>query len=318
VAEVVLQVQRQVEEEGEHRARDPERGELDAGERPALEQPEREHRLPHPAFDRKEGGEQDRGADGERDDHGAAPALLVAAQERQHDQEQTAAEGDEPAPVDPGCVRVTGLTQPQVGDRDRRDPDRDVEEEDRLPSDAVDEGAADEGPDRDCASDRRPVDAHRHPPFPAGGELLGDQSQGDGEHHRAAHALERSRQVQEGRIGCQPAEQRCDREDPQAPGEHPPAAQPVGQRAGGQHQRRQGQRVGVDHPLELGEAGPEVLLDRRQRRVHDGDVEEQHEGGDGDGAEGPPPAIRVALVASLPLCWCHLNISRKSVYNLVR
>src|SRR3954447_846944 len=35
--------------------------------------------------------------------------------------------------------------------------------------------------------------------------------------------------------------------------------------------------VGVDHPLHVAEAGPEVVADRRERHVDDRDVEQQHE-----------------------------------------
>ena len=39
----------------------------------------------------------------------------------------------------------------------------------------------------------------------------------------------------------------------------PPAAEAVGERAGGQHEGGERQRVGVDHPLQVGEAAAEVL-----------------------------------------------------------
>ena len=56
--------------------------------------------------------------------------------------------------------------------------------------------------------------------------------------------------------------------------------------AGGEHARRERQRVGVDHPLQLGERRVERALDRRQRDVHDRDVEQQHE----DRRRRPRPA----------------------------
>src|SRR5437667_287428 len=61
-----------------------------------------------------------------------------------------------------------------------------------------------------------------------------------------------------------------------------------------QHQRREGQGVTRDDPLELGQAGPELAPDRRQGDVHDRVVEHDHEQPDGDGAERPPlPCSRV-------------------------
>src|SRR5215210_211195 len=58
VPEEVLEVERQVQEQGEHRARDPEGRELHAGEGGPLEEAEREHRLRHTLLDRDKGGQQ--------------------------------------------------------------------------------------------------------------------------------------------------------------------------------------------------------------------------------------------------------------------
>ena len=259
VAEEALQVERQVEEQGEHRAGDRERRQLDAGEGAAAEQRERQHRLGNPLLDRHEGRQQHGGAGEERDDQRAAPALLVAAHQRQHQQEQGGGEGDQPAPVDPRCVGVAGLDQLPVGDADRRQPDRHVDQEDRLPPEAVGEEAADQRADRDGAADRGAVDAHRHPAFGAAGELLGDEREGDGEHDRAADALQATGEVEEGRVGGERAEQRGEGEDREADREDASAAQPVGQRAGGEDQGGEREGVGVDHPLQVGEAAAEVL-----------------------------------------------------------
>ena len=88
VPQEVLEVQRQIQEQREHRARDRERRELDAGERRPLEQLERQHRLRHPALDHDEGDQEHDRARQQRDDQRAAPALVVASHERQHQQEQ--------------------------------------------------------------------------------------------------------------------------------------------------------------------------------------------------------------------------------------
>ena len=74
----------------------------------------------------------------------------------------------------------------------------------------------------------------------------------------------------------------------QADDEDAPAADAVGERAGGQQQRGERQRVGVDHPLQVGEVRVQVALDRRQRDVHDRDVEQEHEGRRADGDQRPP------------------------------
>ena len=50
-----------------------------------------------------------------------------------------------------------------------------------------------------------------------------------------------------------------------------------------EHQRRERQRVAGDDPLQLGEIGAEILLDRRQRDVHHRVVEHDHEEAERDG-----------------------------------
>ena len=70
-----------------------------------------------------------------------------------------------------------------------------------------------------------------------------------------------------------------------------PAPEAVGERAGRQLERGERERVGVDHPLQVGQRGVQRLLDVRQRDVHDRDVEQEHEGADGDGDQGPPLAF---------------------------
>src|SRR5436305_549974 len=50
----------------------------------------------------------------------------------------------------------------------------------------------------------------------------------------------------------------------------------------------EGQRIGVNHPLEVREAGAEALADGRQRDVDDRDVEQEHERRHAHRDEGPP------------------------------
>ncbi len=62
----------------------------------------------------------------------------------------------------------------------------------------------------------------------------------------------------------------------------------VGELAADQHQRGERQRVAGDDPLERREVGAEIALDRRQRDVHDGVVEHDHEEAERHGGERPP------------------------------
>src|SRR4029450_3576152 len=101
--------------------------------------------------------------------------------------------------------------------------------------------------------------------------------------------------------------------------EHPPPAVVVAQGPAKQQEPRQGEGVGVDHPLEAGDAGVQVLADGGQGHVDDGGVEEgdarpEHRGqqdpasrgaavaqlaGGGRRGEGPPPWGR----ANRPPLW---------------
>ena len=80
------------------------------------------------------------------------------------------------------------------------------------------------------------------------------------------------------------------------------SAVPVAERAAGQIQRREHQRVREDDPLLAGEAGVEVLLDRGQREVQDGRVDERDRGpGDGRDEDEPAGSDRASLASAYPL-----------------
>ena len=134
----------------------------------------------------------------------------------------------------------------------------------------------DQRPDCHGAADRRPPDSE------GGGavlavELLPDQRQRGREHPRAADSLQPPGEIEEGRVVGDPAEQRGEGEDPEPDREDAAPAEAVAERARRQQKGGEGQRVGVDDPLQAGEAGPEVALDIRQGDVDDRDVEQQHE-----------------------------------------
>ena len=107
----------------------------------------------------------------------------------------------------------------------------------------------------------------------------------------AADALQPAGEVERERRAGEPAQHGGDGEDDEPDQEHAPAADAVGHRAAGQQQRGERERVGVDDPLQVGEVGAEVALDRRQRDVHDRDVEQQHERRQTHGEQRPPLAI---------------------------
>ena len=68
--------------------------------------------------------------------------------------------------------------------------------------------------------------------------------------------------------------ERGDAEAKDAEREDPPLAVQVAERAADQDQRAEREQIAVDDPLLCGEPAAERALDRRQRDVHDGAVEQ--------------------------------------------
>ena len=148
VAADVLHVQREEEEHREHGEADDEGDDVGAEERARAEEAEVDHRHGAPALDDREGGQADDG-DGE---HGElarrAPAPFVALDEREHERGEADREREHAGHVD-GALDglVARLAHGEQRDDDGADGDGKVEEEDRLPADALDEKAADDGAD---------------------------------------------------------------------------------------------------------------------------------------------------------------------------
>ena len=115
-----------------------------------------------------------------------------------------------PGHVDRLRVGRLDVDELRLGDEDRGDPDRDVDEEDPLPAEALGEDAADQRPDRDGAADGRAPDPDRLGAL-AALELLGDQRQRGREHRRGAGALEAAAEVQQRRVAGEAAEERGER-----------------------------------------------------------------------------------------------------------
>ena len=165
------------------------------------------------------------------DDLRRRPPLPVAADERPHDAEQTGAHQAETGQVEPRCGAV-GLRQPAERERDQQQPDRHVEPEDPLPRQALDDGAADERPERDGeAADAAPR-AERQAAL-----LLrhrrAENRQRQRHDDRAAEPLHRPSEVEQLDGRGQRGRHRAEREDADADREHrrrpkrSPSAAPV-------------------------------------------------------------------------------------------
>ena len=131
-------------------------------------------------------------------------------------------------------------------------------------------------PDRDRAADLRPA------------VFRADQRERGGEERRAAHALQlrgRCRARRCSRQGHRASEESVKTTTPTMKTQ--PAAVAVGERAGGEDQGGERERVRVHHPLQPRQARVQVVLDVRQRDVDDRDVEQEHERRRADGDERP-------------------------------
>src|SRR5918997_1752429 len=104
---------------------------------------------------------------------------------------------------------------PSAGERHRRDPDRDVHEEDPVPVDRLRQHAADEQANRAAGGGDEGEDADRLGLLPRFREHGDDHAENDRRGHRAARALEEPRPHQHLLALRDPAQQRGHREHPE-------------------------------------------------------------------------------------------------------
>lgn len=93
----------------------------------------------------------------------------------------------------------------------------------------------------------------------------------------AARALDGPRRNQHAERWRQAAGRRRRAEGHQPGGEHPPPAQPLGERAAGDQQGGEGQGVGVHHLLQPGDPAVQAAPDGRQRHIGHRRVQDDHE-----------------------------------------
>ena len=110
------------------------------------------------------------------------------------------------------------------------------------------------------------------------GECYADDRQHVGADQRAAAALRQPRCDQHGRPGGQAAECRCHDENRQSGAQNPAAAVAVAEAPGRDEQHREGEPVAGHHPLGRAGGRVQVRLHRRERDVHDEEVQNNHEG----------------------------------------
>lgn len=165
--------------------------------------------------------------------------------------------------------------------------DGQVDGEDAAPAPMGDQQPAHHGPGRQ----RQAGDAAPPAQGAAAPQLVGkgalQQGQRVGHQQRGAYALHDARRHQHGETGGETASRRGQGEQPETAQKDPPRAEAVAQRAAGQQQRGEGQRIGVDHPLQAGDVGGELLPQGIQRHIDDAHVQQhddEAERGRGQGA----------------------------------
>ena len=146
-----------------------------------------------------------------------------------------------------------------------------------MPVDGLRQNAADEQPDRAAGRRHEPIDADRLRLLPRLGEHRHDHAEDHGRGHRAADALDEARGHEHLLRLRRTARERGQREHREASHEERLAAEEVAEAAREQQQPAKRDQVRVHDPRERRLREAEVLLDRRQRDVHDGRVEHDHQ-----------------------------------------
>ena len=224
------------------------------------------------ALDERESDERNDGEREQPEDRRIGPAVVGALVEGEKQGEEADRERDDTGIVEAlaGRGRLVVVDHPprhQNGERG----DRQVEEEDPAPARAVGQGAADERADG-------VAEAGGAEDQPAGepGTLLGKDRVGHAEdrrpHHRAADAHQRARGEQHGDVRRDPADEREDGEDHRPEEEDPSPAEHVGETSAGDDEDAEDEGIAVDDPLDRGDVGVELALDRRKSDRKGGEV----------------------------------------------
>ncbi len=291
--EHLLHVQREEEEHREDGGAEQEPDHVRACERSVPEDPQRHQRRLGARLDHEEDGDQRCGSEQEADRRSRSPVMLVGRHDRIDEQRQTRGDGDGSGDVEPPVAEVgTRLLQQHRREHHRRRADRHVDEEDPRPAEVARQHSARE--DADCragAGDRAP-DAERRVPLLALGEGRREDREGGGRDDRGAESLHGAGRDQRSLRVREPAGERGDREQRHADDEQLPPAKQVRDAAAEQQEPAERKGVCRDHPLQVRLREVEVRLDRRERDVHDRDVDDDHEGCDGQKREREPLAVR--------------------------
>ncbi len=192
--------------------------------------------------------------------------------------------GHVPGPL----TTASGLRQQHPSDRQRDQHQRDVDQEDRTPPEALEQEPAQQRTDRRADGRDGAPDADGQRALPPVGEDLAEHRQGGGHDHRAADTEQRP--CRDEHLGAVRAggDARGDAEKGVAQQQDPSASHPVAQGAEEDQQRGADEGIDVDGPQQLGGGGPEVLGDRGHRDVEHGGVHRDEQQTDAEDDEDDP------------------------------
>jgi methylmalonyl-CoA epimerase len=295
VAHDFLEVLRDEDGGGVEGCSDHEHDELGHGNVAALEEAQVDDGVVDVEFAPEEDGECDGGENGGSDDKaGAEPVIFLALVE--HDLEG-ADEDDEQAesPVVDAFAALTDFCHvgrvfdEALGEDERKDADRDIEEEEPAPACVVDDPATDGGAERGGEDDGHSVDGEGHAAF-FGREGVGEDGLFAGLEASAGEALEDAEEDEQGQSGGESAEERGESEEEDAAHVEALTADAVGDPAADGEDDGVGDEVAGENPGSFADAGAEGAGHVGHGDIDDGGVERLHEGGEGDG-DGDDPGI---------------------------
>ena len=132
-----------------------------------------------------------------------------------------------------------------------------------------------------------------------------DQRQTPRHQQSPAHPLNPPRHNQHADIRRKPTPSRSPRKQHHPSQKHPPPPIQITQRSAHQQQRRQKQRISLNHPLHIGHRSVQSTLQRRQRNIHHRSIDEHHARPKNRSRQHPHPSPCL-LPVPRPRCASHL------------
>ena len=192
VAQDLLQVVGEEQEDPEQADRGQPDRQVRAAPEPVEDDPQRQQRMGHPPLHQREQGEQDHPAHQQADRERVAPPLGVGLGQPVDEGDQAGHHQHRPRPVEvhAGVAAITAQQPDRGRDRDHREDHVDVQAP--APGQVLGQHAAEQQPDRAAGPGDRAEDAERLAPLGRVGERHRQRGQGGRRQQRAERALDRA------------------------------------------------------------------------------------------------------------------------------